>query len=147
MPLIRYRTGDLSRFIPGACPCGTCLKTLERVHTRITGRIPVVSRGHLSIADLDEVLFSLENVYNYTAIITHKNEYDILKLNVYAIKNENLDQQILAALEKIPDIRLARKNDRLFRQIEMQTDRPNPTSFFKRTIQEIDAFTDESIVK
>ena len=28
MPLIRYRTGDLSRFVPGDCPCGTVLKTL-----------------------------------------------------------------------------------------------------------------------
>ena len=41
MPLIRYRTGDVSRFIPGQCPCGTRLKTLERITHRLSGRIPI----------------------------------------------------------------------------------------------------------
>lgn len=31
MPLIRYRTGDIGRFIDKPCDCGTILKTMERV--------------------------------------------------------------------------------------------------------------------
>lgn len=34
MPLIRYRTGDISRIVPGECPCGTRLLTLGRVEDR-----------------------------------------------------------------------------------------------------------------
>lgn len=34
MPLIRYRTGDRSRFVPGACACGSVLRRLERVQAR-----------------------------------------------------------------------------------------------------------------
>lgn len=34
MPLIRYRTGDMSRIVPGKCPCGTRLLTLGRVEDR-----------------------------------------------------------------------------------------------------------------
>ena len=34
MPLIRYRTGDLSRLLPGTCPCGSILKRLDRVDRR-----------------------------------------------------------------------------------------------------------------
>ena len=34
MPLIRYRTGDISRFVPGPCPCGSVLPRLERVRSR-----------------------------------------------------------------------------------------------------------------
>ncbi|MDR1860356.1 MAG: phenylacetate--CoA ligase [Bacteroidales bacterium] len=34
MPLIRYRTRDLTRFIPGACPCGRTHRRIDR----ITGR-------------------------------------------------------------------------------------------------------------
>jgi phenylacetate-coenzyme A ligase PaaK-like adenylate-forming protein len=34
MPLIRYRTGDLSRWIPGNCPCGSVLKRLDRIADR-----------------------------------------------------------------------------------------------------------------
>ena len=34
MPLIRYRTGDFSRWVPDACDCGSILKRLERVDDR-----------------------------------------------------------------------------------------------------------------
>lgn len=34
MPLIRYRTGDHSRFLPGPCPCGSVLPRLDRVRSR-----------------------------------------------------------------------------------------------------------------
>lgn len=34
MPFIRYRTGDISRWIPGDCSCGSVLKLLGRVHDR-----------------------------------------------------------------------------------------------------------------
>jgi len=34
MPLIRYRTGDFSRWIPGICPCGSALKRLDKVGDR-----------------------------------------------------------------------------------------------------------------
>lgn len=34
MPLIRYRTGDHSRFLPGECPCGSRLLRLGRVEAR-----------------------------------------------------------------------------------------------------------------
>lgn len=31
MPLIRYKTGDISRWIPGPCPCGSPLKRMDKV--------------------------------------------------------------------------------------------------------------------
>ena len=31
MPLVRYRTGDISRIIPGKCPCGCVLRRLDYV--------------------------------------------------------------------------------------------------------------------
>jgi phenylacetate-coenzyme A ligase PaaK-like adenylate-forming protein len=34
MPLVRYRTGDISRWIPGPCPCGSILKRLDRIQDR-----------------------------------------------------------------------------------------------------------------
>ena len=34
MPLIRYRTGDFSRWLPGACACGSVLKRLDKVGDR-----------------------------------------------------------------------------------------------------------------
>ena len=34
MPLLRYRTGDISRFLVDTCPCGSKLKRLEKVGRR-----------------------------------------------------------------------------------------------------------------
>lgn len=34
MPLIRYKTGDISRWIPGTCPCGSFLKRMDKVLPR-----------------------------------------------------------------------------------------------------------------
>ena len=43
MPLIRYRTGDFSRFVPEPCPCGTQLRTLAHIGDRgIRKNIPTV---------------------------------------------------------------------------------------------------------
>ena len=49
MPLIRYRTGDLTRILPGVCPCGSETLRLDRIVRRDSG---------LSAAALDEILFS-----------------------------------------------------------------------------------------
>lgn len=57
MPLIRYRTGDYTRILPGACPCGS-----EVI------RLDTVSRaGGEELSALDEALFSLPFVADYTA--------------------------------------------------------------------------------
>jgi phenylacetate-CoA ligase len=34
-PLVRYRTGDLSRLLPGGCPCGRSLARIQRVSARL----------------------------------------------------------------------------------------------------------------
>jgi phenylacetate-coenzyme A ligase PaaK-like adenylate-forming protein len=57
VPMMRYRTGDLGRFLPGACPCGSALKRLE-----IRGRLGDVLRlpeGPVRLCELDDVLHPL----------------------------------------------------------------------------------------
>lgn len=69
MPLIRYRTGDLSRFLPGPCRCGTMLKRLERVRGRVDGYLSLGKHGSINIGMLDEVLFSLPELLDFTATL------------------------------------------------------------------------------
>ena len=57
MPLIRYRTGDYTRVIPGKCPCGSEVLRLDTVRRKETAEI----------AALDETLFSLPFVADYRA--------------------------------------------------------------------------------
>ncbi len=102
MPLIRYRTGDWGRLIPGACSCGTVLKTLERVQARVNGRL-TVRGGILTLADLDRVLFQLPQVENYHAALIKGFHQDCLQLNIQA--RELAPGLVAAALrENVPQL-------------------------------------------
>lgn len=85
MPLIRYRTGDLSRFIPGDCPCGTALKTLERVRCRMDGIVGLGRAGHITIADLDEALFPIDGLLDFSAAVDHAEGKDLLHIRVNTV--------------------------------------------------------------
>lgn len=103
MPLIRYRTGDVSRFLPDRCPCGTCLKSLERITHRLNGLIPV-AEGILTMADLDEAVFSVDGVLDFSAKLAHDGEQDILTLSVEApaADVDLISRTVRASLAQIP---------------------------------------------
>lgn len=66
LPLIRYRSGDLSRLLPGACACGSPLARLERIRGRI-GEGIAFGTGQLRMAALDEALFARPEVVDFSA--------------------------------------------------------------------------------
>lgn len=103
MPLIRYRTGDVSRFIPEQCPCGTHLKTLERLTHRLSGRA-AIGNGVLTMADLDEALFSVEEVLDYSAVLVREKRHDVLRLNVSvtALTADGVSAVLREALKAVP---------------------------------------------
>lgn len=107
MPLIRYRTGDLSRFLPDPCPCGTVLRSTERVRGRIDGQIQLPEGGLLTMADLDEALFPIEALLDFRAAITREGEKDRLHIEAY-IKGdlrEELAEAVRGAVQSIPAVR------------------------------------------
>ena len=57
IPLIRYRTGDLTRILPSPCPCGSELLRLDMVH-RVTGA---------DMERLDSAIFADKSIADYTA--------------------------------------------------------------------------------
>lgn len=136
MPLVRYRTGDLSRFLPGDCPCGTALKTLEQVRSRVGGYVEV-GGGRLAMADLDEALFPLDDVLNFSARLTAGKGRDCLQIEVEAAQGagSGLASEIRLALDSIPAIRSAGETGRLEVSLEVQSGRYTGASGpAKRTI-------------
>lgn len=125
MPLIRYRTGDVSRFIPGPCPCGTRLKTLERITHRWAGRVPIGAR-YMTMADLDEALFAVDDVLNFTAALTHENSHDCLQLNVKIANGGKLLPVVQSVAKAVPQSR--------YFDVRVSSVTDIPPSMAKRTI-------------
>jgi phenylacetate-CoA ligase len=98
MPLWRYRTGDISRFIPGPCPCGSLLKRIAWVWGRLSGQLKL-GDGVLSINTLDEALFAVDGLINYSAVLSSHDDHDILVLEVTSVAGKSLAAACKAALE------------------------------------------------
>jgi phenylacetate-coenzyme A ligase PaaK-like adenylate-forming protein len=106
MPLIRYRTGDLARFLPDPCPCGTILHRLERVSGRIASRVQLRGGEILSMAELDEALFSLPFMLNFQPVLNNSYGTENLELNIatFGVDVQEAAGPISRALLGIPAI-------------------------------------------
>ncbi|WP_147820872.1 DVU_1553 family AMP-dependent CoA ligase [Salidesulfovibrio onnuriiensis] len=63
MPLLRYRTGDRGRILPGACACGSPLRRLDPHIKRLEQHSPV------TLLELGEALYSLPEVHDFHATL------------------------------------------------------------------------------
>ncbi len=108
MPLVRYRTGDLSRFLPGNCPCGSTLRRMEVIRCRIPGRKKLAGRP-LSIGELDEAVFRIEGVLNYQCGLSEADGREVLTLDVISAQGSTADREALSrevhrALHGVPAV-------------------------------------------
>jgi len=79
-PLIRYRTHDLSRTIPGKCECGSEFPRIDAILGRSDDMVKV--RGSIIYpSQVDELLATIDGVSSeYQIMIDHLNGRDILTL-------------------------------------------------------------------
>lgn len=61
MPLLRYRTHDLTRIIPGACPCGRTHKRIDRMRGRSDDMI-VLKGVNIFPIQIEEVLLTFKEL-------------------------------------------------------------------------------------
>jgi len=82
LPLLRYRTHDITRFIPGECPCG---RTLRRM-ANVTGRDDdmLIIRGvNVFPSQIENVLMKIEGTMpHYQLVIERKGALDNLEILV-----------------------------------------------------------------
>jgi len=108
MPLIRYRIGDLSRFVPGGCSCGSTLRQMDIIRGRVAGRKKLAGRP-LSIAELDEAIFQVDSVLNYRCELSETDGKEILTVDVLSTEGnpmgkDALCQEVQKALHQIPAV-------------------------------------------
>lgn len=86
MPIIRYRTRDLTRFIPGQCECGRTLRRLDRMTGR-TDDMLIISGVNVFPSQIEGVLMGVPEVgNNYQIVVDRDHNLDRLhvKVELYA---------------------------------------------------------------
>jgi phenylacetate-coenzyme A ligase PaaK-like adenylate-forming protein len=113
MPLIRYRTGDASRILPGTCSCGSPLRRLDRVRGRLREAVGLEGGLSLSMADLDDALLDDPGVSTFSAAMERRGERDRLRLRVHTIRGPADPRGWAARVRAIPVVDDLLRRDRL----------------------------------
>jgi phenylacetate-coenzyme A ligase PaaK-like adenylate-forming protein len=93
MPLIRYRTGDRAARLTGTCPCGMKVPRIGKAMGRIRNELKLPDGSTLSIHTLDEVVFAMKPVLDYTAALESRGTEPRLRLAL--LTKEALDEEEL----------------------------------------------------
>jgi len=96
MPMIRYRTHDLTRLIPGRCPCGRSYFRTDRILGRTDDMIKV--RGvNIFPGQIDHVLGAVDGLGSeYQVVVTRNEGRDALLLRVEVHGDYRGDTGVLA---------------------------------------------------
>jgi len=135
MPLIRYRTGDLSRLLSGPCACGSIVKRLENVSNRVDRFVYLGAGGSIGISTLDDALFAVPGLLDFTASL-YPGTPQQLQITVFSPGIGPAQAQLAArdALQALPAIRAnAAAGD--LRLDVVVSDRPFPVTGAKRKIE------------
>ena len=98
-PIIRYRTRDISRIVPGACACGRTGRRLARIRGR-TDDMLIIRGVNLFPSQIEDLLMRIEGVEpHYQLIVDRVNNLDTLEVLVEM--NEKMMTDMVKRLEAL----------------------------------------------
>jgi phenylacetate-CoA ligase len=101
MPILRYRTRDLTRFIPGPCACGRVHRRIDRIKGRADDMI-ILKGVNIYPMQIEQVLMAMPEVgQNYQILLEREGVVDQMRVRV-EIKEEFFveDMRALGAIQK-----------------------------------------------
>lgn len=117
-PLIRYRTRDISRIMPGTCPCGRTGRRLQKIQGR-TDDMLIIRGVNVFPSQIEEILVEIEGTEpHYMIIVDRKNNLDTLEVHVeiseklfsdVASHQSNIITQISSRIQSVLGIGVAVK--------------------------------------
>lgn len=82
IPVVRYRTRDISRIIPGPCPCGRTMRRMERVTGR-TDDMLIIRGVNVYPSQIEQVLVGVPGVApHYQVMLTKRGSMDHVEVHV-----------------------------------------------------------------
>ena len=100
MPLLRYRTRDLTRLLPGTCPCGRTHRRLARLQGRSDDMI-ILKGVNIFPIQIEKILLKFKELSSdYLITIETKDEGDVMTVDVELNQLFADDYKQLLSLEK-----------------------------------------------
>jgi phenylacetate-CoA ligase len=97
MPLVRYRTHDISRLIPGPCPCGAAsLLRIDNIRKRMESIVTLDGGDQIYPSLFDDVLYEIPGLVDYRAVLTRQEGRACLEFRMEVLSPE---------IHTLPDIR------------------------------------------
>jgi phenylacetate-CoA ligase len=82
MPILRYRTRDLTRFLPGGCACGRVHRRIDRIAGRVDDMF-IVKGCNIYPLQVEQALMSFPEVgENYLIVLDHEDSMDRMRVQV-----------------------------------------------------------------
>ncbi|EJW10669.1 Phenylacetate-coenzyme A ligase [Rhodovulum sp. PH10] len=115
VPLLRYRTGDLARLDDTPCACGSVLRRLTGFAGRIGAAVPLPGGGEISLETLDDALFALPSVADFSATLVGGDPavLELLVATPAGGRTAATRAAVWAAADEIPAVRAAAARGRL----------------------------------
>lgn len=118
IPVIRYRTRDISRIIPGTCACGRTFRRMERVTGR-TDDMLIIRGVNVFPSQIEQVLGGIDGVApHYQIILSKRGALDHVEVHVEVAPEfgfdevrilERLQSRVKAAIESALAVSIAVK--------------------------------------
>jgi phenylacetate-CoA ligase len=92
IPVVRYRTRDISRMVTGTCSCGRTFKRIERVFGR-TDDMLIIRGVNVFPSQIEQVLASVPGVApHYQLILTREGSLDSVEVHVEISPDMEFDE-------------------------------------------------------
>jgi phenylacetate-CoA ligase len=100
IPLIRYRTKDITRMMPEKCKCGRTFNRIERLSGR-TDDMLIIRGVNVFPSEIETVIMSVKGVEPHYQIIVDRAEHGLDTLEVQVEVNESIFSDEIKGLESI----------------------------------------------
>ena len=91
-PLVRYRTRDITRIIPGECKCGRTFRRIDRIAGR-TDDMMILRGVNVFPSQIEEVMMSFPEIAaQYQLILTRRGPLDHVELQVEPVPDFPFDE-------------------------------------------------------
>ena len=99
MPMLRYRTRDISALVPGSCPCGRTLRRIKRV-TRRSDDMFIIRGVNVFPSQVETALLAVEGTLpHYQIILTREEGLDRMEVHVEVTPAVSSDK--VGAMERL----------------------------------------------